>query len=458
MDTPKHDAAAEASVAGAAILDPASIDETAEVCGPEMFGDSRLATVYRACIAIHRRGDPLDLVTLRNELGERIEAVGGMDTLMALTDAVPAVANAGHYARLVREKWQLRRIAALGELLKAEAGGAKPDALLDRAHVALAEIAGARADSDCWTIEDAFRDALEEADMLRREGKPASLSTGVARLDAVSGGMSPGRLTILAARPHVGKSALSQNIAAHVASIGGAVALFTCELSAQEVSVNINTMIGGPSGWRIRGGRLEQREYDAMLASTTAFRGMGLKIIDAARLSFHDVTARARALNRKAPLALVVVDYLQLLRMDSAKGKTREREVAEASMEMKSLARELKTHVLLLSQLSRPQDKSKANAMPRMDSLRDSGAIEQDADNVWMLCRPMLGASKSEIDRADSSGWCATDSYARLAVAKNRQTGVSEEVLLGWERSRIRFTDHPPPSAVRQWEKGRSNP
>jgi replicative DNA helicase len=434
-----HDLDAEASVLGAMIASPQALEIAADMLGDDGGHFYRAAnrTAYRAMMKMRGRGDEVDPVTLSAELGRlgELEKVGGKAALHTFVAIVPAVANVAHYAEIVREASLRRQLMRAGyEIVERAANSpeAAPE-LLDAAERQIYALAdGGRPDGPV-AIEDSLRALVESLPERRAGGHVKHVLCGFAHIDDPTGGLGRGELCILGARPSVGKTTLATCIALHVALEEGPVVFFSLEMGQDAVTDRIVQAHAGVSGAQLRHGRLE----DAQLARIDDLRerARGRLHIDAtpAVTPLH-VRHEARKENAKAPLALVVVDYLQLMRAAS-RAENRQQEVAEISHSLKALALELDCPVLALSQLNRQLEGRSEDARPRLSDLRDSGAIEQDADVVVFL------HTASDQRKAALNG--ATTIDVEVEVAKNRNGAIGSGTLR-FDRPHTQFRDKLP--------------
>lgn len=431
---------AELSVLGSLILRNDLIPAIAPMMSPEMFTILPNRAIFRAILELHEAGSAVDLVTMRQKLPE------GRDwtpMLLELVDGVPAVANVQHYVRLVREAWRRRVLILLGNKAAedAKAPGATVDAVIADIQAQMTALLADDADASTLSASEAVDELAKR--LAEAESGGGLVPTGIGGLDEMLGGFAPGRLTILASRPFVGKTCMALNLAVNVAAGGYGVVYFGLEQGASEVASLMLCMLGGPSPGRLARASLTANELNNYRVAGNLLRALPLTIVDRTRLTPAQVGALTRRVAKEP--TLVIVDYLQLLSMD--KRERREREVADSTRELKLLSRELKTHILLLSQLNRAPE-ARFDKVPRMSDLRESGAIEQDADNVLLIHRPNLSLSESERDEKARQGKLVADDYAIIFAAKNRTTGALGDFPLGWNSATLRFSDDGIPEKV----------
>ncbi|HEY8343247.1 MAG TPA: replicative DNA helicase [Calditerricola sp.] len=380
-----HDPAAERAVLGAILVDPQAMAEVADMLVPEDFtGPNR--RIYEACLNLWRQGQPTDPVTVREELGRRkgLDAVGGLAYLTALAEAVPTAAHVRRYAEIVAEKSRLRSIrhAANQARLAAEAGdleaalrygGAILDAGVDRG------VQG----------EDLYATAFEAVESIHRrasEGVTEAVPTGLSDLDdRLDGGLWPADLCIVAARPGTGKTAFLLTVARHIAGRGEPVLFYSLEQSRRQLALRAVAAELQQDASLLRRGWLEQDEWEALFAAIAARADKPLHVVDKSQLTVEQMLAYAKVMQRRRGLAVVMVDYLQIVYERRLPGQSRAEQVAEISRKCKAMAKELNVPVLCAAQLNR---RSEDRDRPSLADLRESGAIEQDADVVMFLWRP----------------------------------------------------------------------
>ena len=435
-----HDTLAESSVVGACLITDDYTDDILAAVKPEDIYDIRLRKLYAAVIEAHTAGKPLDGVVLFSSLAKTDrERTDWQDYIRQVAVATPAAAPWKHYANIVLDKARRRKLNALLQSTQTELTNGMPtDTAINTAHDILLGVLEERGGA---TIE--LKDALElyinNMGRIARDGKSPTIPTGYRKLDRITGGMPRGRLIILAARPGVGKSALAANIAINVAAKGYRVIFFNLELSTEEITGNMMARQGGPSIHDMHTGRLTPKTLIEMRDAVDSLMGLPITLSKESRVSTARIAAVVRAKQRASKVGLVIIDYLQLLEMPRVHGQNREREVATTARELKLMSRELDCPILCICQLNRgPEDRQ--NSRPRLRDLRESGALEQDSDQVWMLNRPCMRLREEDREKREASGKTTADDYCLVYVEKNR-TGPTGDVTLGWDAERIRFED-----------------
>ena len=390
-------------------------------------------------IIIHLRDEReqgVDLITLGEELDRlgRYEAVGGAPYLASLEEEIVSTLYLAEYVRIVVEKWRLRSLLRAADSIVDEARRAEGDVqeIIDRSEGKIFEIAQQLEIKDFVHIGDIAADAMADMEA-RAKGDirdVIGLATGFTELDRMTTGLRPSNLIIIAARPSVGKSAFATNIATEVAvRQKRPVGIFSLEMSAEELNQRLLCSLAGIPLGRVRANRLSRHDIDRLHTETMRLNTAPLYIDDSSTLSILELRSRSRRLKSRCPnLALIIVDYLQLMHNPSSRFENRQQEVSMISRSLKSLARDLRIPVIALSQLSRQSDqrtgRSTRDRMPRLSDLRESGAIEQDSDVVIFVHREF----RSKADR-DPLAWAEPD-LATIRVAKQRNGPVGDFELL----------------------------
>lgn len=425
-----HSIEAEQSVIGGLLLDKRAWDLVCDVLTDADFYTDGHRRIWRHIAQTGMRGQPVDVVTIAESIEASGEstATGGLAYLGELANNTPSAANIRRYADIVRERSVLRRLQAAGVELQtscANATGRTPEELAAAAESA---IIGAldRSSGDPDSLSDVFGDVLRYID---DRGEAGGLTTGFRDLDGLTGGLEPGQLMIVAARPSVGKTIFACNAADHVATSGGAVLFHTLEMSKREVGMRIMSARSGVSVKAMRAGTKDGEHWGQMSGLIPSASQQRMLIDDSAAVTVAHVRAKARRQKRKTGLSLVVIDYLQLMRGD---GDNRTQEMGSISRGLKALAKELQVPIIALAQLNRGVE-GRADKRPMLSDLRDSGEIEQDADIVIMLHREEL--------YSDGPQWVGV---AELIIRKNRN-GPTGEVLLSYQPERMRFANHSGP-------------
>ena len=439
---PPHSLEAEQGILGAILTNGGRVLDHIEgaVRASDFYrADHRL--IFSAGKALHDAGKAVDVVTVIDALTARGEAekAGGLAYLGELGNGGFTASNARSYAATIRERATLRglqQIAADALAACASPAGRTPAKIAAEAEAGMLALLD-HTDSDPVRLQDALCDVLADVEERReRGGELAGLATGFRRLDEMTGGLEPGNLVIVAARPSVGKTIAGCNMASHVAASGVPTLLFTLEMSRGEITRRILASGSGVTVQAMRSGTSDRRDWDQMAEMVAASADWPLFIDDTPAVTVAYVRAKARRIQRANGLGLIVIDYLGLMR---GIGDNRTQEIGSISRGLKALAKELRVPVIALAQLNRASE-GRPNRQPTLADLRDSGEIEQDADIVAMLHREDMHRTAPE--------WAG---LAQMFIRKNRN-GPTGECLLALDGPRMRFTDYegsyPAPTAV----------
>lgn len=441
---PPHSEEAECGVLGCALLEPGRVIDLCveKKLAPEAFYVQAHRLLYETLVDMIQENRPVDLITVGDRLRSdgRLDQIGGADYLDRLIDSNPTSLHAEYYIDRVRQFYILRSMIERARGITDECfmQEREADDVLDRAQQAFFEISDALQTTSSQAWDFLLQDAMDEINKIADEGRGfTGIPTGFTNLDEMLKGMQAADMIILAARPSMGKTALALNIAERIATGHGAdrqthgVALFSLEMSAEALVRRMLCSRGRVESDKLRGGFLSKESHGHLMHAADSLRRAPIYIDDAAGLSALEVRSRARRLKSRHPdIDLVIVDYLQMMNFPQASRDGRQQEVASISSAMKAMAKELKTPVLILSQLSRAPE-ARSTGKPKLSDLRDSGAIEQDADVVFLLRRPC----KYETDEQRDDR-----TLAIIDVAKHRN-GPTGEVLLNFEEEFTRFDD-----------------
>jgi replicative DNA helicase len=428
---------AERSVLGAILLDNHSLNAAMENLRTEDFFLEQHRRVFQRMVDLVEGQQAIDLVTLSDELHRRgeLEASGGAAYLASLVDGMPRVANIEHYARIVKEKALLRNLihATHGIQQRAFEGEDPADAILDNAESSIFAVAEDRMRVGLVPMKEIVQNNIERLERIFREGKSITgLSTGYGELDRLTSGLQPSELLILAARPSQGKTALALNLAENMAVRAGyPVAIFSLEMSKESLLQRMVASVAEVDAHKFRTGHLGREDWKRMTDALGQIASAPLWIDDAGAVTVTEIGAKSRRLKRDKGLSLLIVDYLQLI---SARGRfgNRNEEVSSITRGLKALAKELQVPVLVLSQLTRAPERDERR--PQLADLRESGAIEQDADVVMFIYRPNFfkpGATPEERD------------VAELLLAKQRN-GPTDRIKLVFRSRLTRFEEAAP--------------
>jgi len=423
---------AEQAVLGAMLLDQDAALLATELVQDEMFYREANRRLFRAMVSLVERRTVIDPVTLRDELGRRgeLDAVGGADYLADLVDAVPTAANLEYHARIVKDKAILRRLieTSTGIITEAYDGRSTASELLDKAESRIFQISQERGSEGFSRLKEMLWPTMERIEALQRSGKSITgVPSGFVDLDKMTSGFQPSELVIIAARPSMGKTAFCLNIATHAAVEGEGVAIFSLEMSRDQLVQRMLTAEARVDSQRVRQGALRDADFTNLARAAGVLQSCPVWIDDTPSLSLLEMRSKARRLKADNDIKMVVVDYLQLMRSPEY-AENRVQEISDISRSLKALARELAVPVVALSQLSRASEQRGGERRPILSDLRDSGAIEQDADLVMFIHRPEY------YDREDES----KKGLAEIMLAKNRN-GPTGDVQLRFSREYTRF-------------------
>jgi replicative DNA helicase len=400
LKVPPHSIEAEQSLLGALLLDNQAFDRVADLVTGEDFYRDDHRRLWRHIARLIEAGKPADVVTVSEsvEASEDKDKTGGPAYLGALAQNTPSALNIRRYAELVRERAVQRRLAQVATGIAEEAlnpGGKEVGQLLDEAESRIFQIAesGARRDQGLLEIKPVLAKVFERIDHLyHRENQSdvTGVPTGYTRIDQMTSGLQAGDLVVIAARPSMGKTALALNIAEHVAVDNGLpVAIFSMEMSSTQLAMRMLGSIARVDQHKMRTGRLNDKEWGDLSDAMAKLHETPLFIDEGGALTALEVRARARRLKRQySKLGLIVIDYLQLMAATS-QGENRATEISEISRSLKAMAKELDVPVVALSQLNRAVDQ-RPDRRPVMSDLRESGAIEQDADVILFIYREVV--------------------------------------------------------------------
>jgi replicative DNA helicase len=440
---PPHSPDAEQGVLGCVLLSPNDcMGECLEKLksGDEVFYDLRHQTIFSTLAEMYDQRAAIDLITLQQRLKDKqlLEQVGGIAYLSSLPDTVPSAANLSYYLAIVQEKFLLRKMIrvcteVVGRVYDYEG---EVDALMDEVERDILRLSESRVQSHDSTIKELVKKAINTIEEFhQRQGMLTGVGTGFQDLDKMTSGLHGGEMIVIAARPSVGKTSLAMNIAEHVAIEQKLpVGVFSLEMTSDSLVLRMLCSRSRVNLRNVRDGFLAERDFPKLTGAAGKLANAPLFIDDSSGLSILQLRAKARRLHQQFGIKLFVIDYLQLLHSTSRRAENRQQEIADISNGIKSLAKELNVPVIVLSQLNRELERDK-NREPRLSDLRESGAIEQDADLVGLLYRPKSG------DDDDASGAPAEEDEAmpvNLLIAKQRN-GPTGKVNLTFLKPYTRF-------------------
>ncbi len=432
--TPPQDLDAERSVLGGMMISKDAIADVVEQIRGTDFYRPAHEVVYDAIIDLYGRGEPADAITVADELTKRgeIGRIGGAPYLHTLISGVPTAANAGYYARIVRERSVLRKLVEAGtRIVQLGYGtdGGDVDEIVNNAQAEVYAVTERRSSEDYLILGDIIGGAVDEIEAAGHRGEGMiGVPTGFSDLDRLTNGLHPGQMIVLAARPAIGKSTMGIDIVRSASIKHGLTSVvFSLEMSRNEITMRLLSAEARVHLQKLRNGQMGEDDWAKIAATMGKISEAPLFIDDSPNMSLMEIRAKCRRLKQKHDLKLVVIDYLQL--MSSGKRvESRQQEVSEFSRALKLLAKELEVPVIAISQLNRGAEQ-RTDKRPQMSDLRESGSIEQDADIVILLHRE--DAYEKESPRAGE---------ADVIVAKHRN-GPTDTLVVAFQGHYSRFVD-----------------
>ena len=431
---PPQNTEAEQSILGSLLIDPDAIIKVASFLRAEDFYRETHQSIYRAILALHERHQPADFVTVIDELErrEQLELIGGPAYLTSLISMVPTSVHVEHYARITERTALMRRlIEAAGQIAAlAYEDREQVDEVIDQAEHILFEVSHRRVSRSLVPIGEIIKEYYDRIEFLvDHQDESLGVPTGFNDLDHLLGGLQPSDLIIIAARPGVGKTSLAVSIACNAAlKNNSVVAMFTLEMSGEQLVQRMISSHTGIEAQRLRLGRIEDLEWGQFTHMAGVLSETAIFIDDTPSPSPMEIRTKARRLAAEYDLDLIVIDYLQLMQGGDRRSENRVQEISYISRALKGLARELRVPVLALSQLSRAVE-ARPDRRPRLSDLRESGAIEQDADIVMFIYRDeMYDQDTERVNLAD------------IIIAKHRN-GPTGEITLQFDAAHTRFGD-----------------
>ncbi|MBU2974009.1 replicative DNA helicase [Zobellia sp. B3R18] len=416
----------EEVVLGAMMIDKKGVDEVIDILHPDVFYKDAHRFIYEAIFKLFESSEPVDLLTVSSQLKRdgRLDAVGGDFYLIKLTQKVASSAHIEFHARIILQKYIQRSLIKISNEIIEEAYDESTDVfdLLDSAESKLYDVTQGNLKRSAETAMDLVIQAKKKIEEISNKEGMSGIATGFDKLDKLTSGWQPSDLIIVAARPGMGKTALTLSMARNIAVDGGqGVAFFSCEMSSVQLITRLISSETGLSSEKLRTGKLEKHEWEQLNVKVKALEKAPLFIDDTPSLSIFDLRAKARRLASQHDIKIIIIDYLQLMTAGgTGKGGNREQEISTISRNLKALAKELNIPVIALSQLSRAVETRGGSKRPLLSDLRESGAIEQDADIVSFIFRPEY----YKIDEWDDEERSPTQGQAEFIVAKHRNGGL----------------------------------
>lgn len=387
-----HSLDAEKSVLGAILIHNDAFNHAAEVLDSQDFFRDAHRRIFDRMVVLSERGDAIDFITLKEELARAgdLDEVGGPSYIAALADGVPRSANVEYYARIVKEKSTLRSLIHSANKILSEAyeGEQEPDTLLDEAERSIFSIAEGRIREGFVPLRDLVQSSFATIEKLQQsKGAITGVPSGFPDLDEMTTGFHPGDLVVVAARPSMGKTSLVLNMAQHVGThTSMTVGFFSLEMSKEQLFMRMLTSEARIDAHRFRSGFLSEKDYGNLSHALGTLAEARVFIDDTASIGVLEMRAKCRRLKAEHGLDMIIIDYLQLMQ-GRGRFESRQQEVSAISRSLKGLAKELSCPILALSQLSRAPE-GRTDHRPQLSDLRESGAIEQDADLVFFIYRP----------------------------------------------------------------------
>jgi replicative DNA helicase len=434
--TPPHDLLAEQSALGGMLLSKDAVADVVEVVRGTDFYIPKHEIIYDAILSLYSHGEPTDVITVTDELTKlgELSRAGGAEYLHTLTSLVPTAANAGYYANIVTEKALLRRLVEAGTRIT-QMGYKAEGEVLDLVNNAQAEIysvTGHQEVEDYVPLTEAVTVAIDEIEAAKhKDGSMTGVPTGFAELDELTNGLHPGQMVIVAARPALGKSTLALDFARAAAIKHDMPTIFfSLEMGRSEIAMRLLSAEATVPLQHMRKGTVDNRDWTTIASTRGRINDAPLYIDDSPNMTLVEIRAKCRRLKQRVGLKMVIIDYLQLM-TSGKRVESRQQEVSEFSRALKLLAKELQVPVIALSQLNRGPEQ-RADKLPALSDLRESGSIEQDADVVILLHRE--SAYEKDNPRAGE---------ADLIVAKHRN-GPTKTVTVAFQGMYSRFADMAP--------------
>jgi replicative DNA helicase len=419
---PPQNVDAEQSVLGALMIERDAIAKVAEILIPDSFYREAHRQIFKAAMVLYEKGEAVDMVTMAEEMRRQntLEQSGGASYLASLANSVPTAANIEYYAKIVEEKAVLRNLIQAATKVAATGYEGREDVedILDHAEQMIFDISQRRMVKSYSTIKSVLVQTFDKIEMLyNNKGGVTGVSTGFRQLDMITSGLQPSEFIVIAARPSMGKTVLCLNIARNAAVLSRVpVIIFSLEMAKEQLAQRMLCAEASVDGQRLRTGYLTESDWPRLSQALGRLSDAPIFIDDTPGISVLEMRGKARRIKAEHGLGLVVIDYLQLMQNLSRRNENRQQEISEISRSLKSLARELNVPVVALSQLSRAVEQ-RQDRRPMLSDLRESGAIEQDADVVGFIYRDDYYNLDSE-----------KKNIAELIIAKQRNgpTGLVE--------------------------------
>jgi replicative DNA helicase len=438
---PPQNLEAEVSVLGAILQEAGALLRAMELLRPADFYKEAHRKIFAACVELFEKSEPVDLVTLANELMRRkvLEEVGGAAYLASLVDAVPTAANVAHHARIVRDKALLNALIQKGTAVvsRAFADTEDVDEVLDWAEQQIFELSQEKISRAFVPVKSILKGTFETIEKLySRKSHVTGVPTGYRKFDEMTAGLQPADLIVVAGRPSMGKTSFCLNFAQHAAVQEHiSVAIFSLEMSKEQLVQRMLCSVASVDSHRLRTGYLTDADWPRLTTGAGILSESPVFIDDTPGISLLEMRAKSRRLKAEHSLGMVIIDYLQLI-TGRSRSESRQQEISEISRSLKAMAKELNVPVVALSQLSRAVE-SRTPPRPQLSDLRESGAIEQDADVVVFLYRPAFYRTRKDDGPEDPED---SDNTTEVIIGKQRN-GPTGTVYLAFRREFTRFEE-----------------
>ena len=442
LKTPPASQESEMGVLGSVLLDNTALDAAAELIEGSDFYREGHRLVFDTMQNMSERGEPIDILTLVEELRktDKLERCGGAAYVAGLADTVPSAAHVASYAKIVREKSVLRALIATTQQIAARAyeDVGEIDDFLDEAESAIFDVADRKVKTGFIPLKNIVKESFKTLERLsEHRGLLTGVSTGFVDFDEITAGLQPGDLIVIAGRPGMGKTALALNIARNAAvDTGVPTAFYSLEMAREQLAIRMFCTESKIDSKDMRRGFISKNDWAKLMQAANTLQAAPIFIDDSSTMTVLEMKAKARRMKARHNIGLIVIDYMQLMKGRQTREGNREQEIADVSRSLKALAKELRVPVVALSQLNRAVE-SREDKRPRLADLRESGAIEQDADVIAFLYR-----DKMYNDRTDDE--CMTE----LIIGKQRNGPVGV-VKLAFREQFTRFESYSPIDDIR---------
>jgi replicative DNA helicase len=424
---PPQNLEAEQSLLGGLLVDAESINKVADIVGPDDFYREAHARIYEVILDLYDRNEPIDLITVSSAGKDKgiIEKIGGITYLNTLVDLMPSAANIAQYAKMVREKAMLRRLmnVATEIIEKGHEVDLSVDSYIDEAEKMIFQVSENKLKPSFFSVRDIVKENVKTIEKLSQNKQAViGVPTGFTDLDKLTSGLQPSDLIVVAGRPSMGKTAFCMNIAQHVGNLNSGTApvgIFSLEMSKEQLVTRLLSSESEVGQSKLRTGSLSGTDWQRLAQAAGKLCEASIFIDDSPGLTVLELRARARRLKKEHGLSLLIIDYLQLMKGRNS-AERREQEISEISRSLKGLAKELNIPVIAISQLNRMVE-SREDRRPRLSDLRESGAIEQDADVIVFIYRDEVYNKNDE----------ATKGIAEAIIGKQRN-GPTDTVRLAF--------------------------